>query len=94
MNIFYLKLLFHFAHKIKDEDDYIFQYDNCGRDKNRVVDRFKVICFHDTDEIITMCPVFGYDGYPSVDLNYLRNEKTKKRNMIDRFNSRYSRCSK
>lgn len=76
------------------EDVYVFKYDSCGRDNNRLVDYFKVVCFHNTQDFITMCPVYGYEGYPYIDLNYLKennDEKIRRKSRIDRFNSRYSK---
>ena len=79
------------------QDMYIFKYDNCGRDNNRVVDYFKVICFHDTCEFITMCPSMDCEYLPSIDLNYMNaskindNVKIKRRSGIDRFNQRFGK---
>ena len=76
------------------EDDYVFKYDSCGRDRNRVVDYFKVICFHNTSDFITMCPVYGYERYPYIDLNYIKKDddiKIKRRSQLDKFNSRYNK---
>ena len=75
-------------------DTYIFRYDGCGRDCNRLVDYFKVVCFHNTSDIITAYPVFGYDNWDYVDLNYmheLKEKNVKRLNMIDKFNKRYRR---
>jgi len=63
------------------EDEYIFKYDNCGRDNNKLVDYFKVICFHNSDNFITICPVQECKNLPYIDLNYLNldNKKNKVR---------------
>lgn len=77
-------------------DVYIFKYDECGRDDNKTVDYFKVICFHNSSEIITIYPSRYCDALPAIDLNYLiKNETTssrgpvKKLSQIDKFNKRY-----
>ena len=41
------------------EDTYIFKYDCCGRVDNKSTNYFRVICFHDTNNIITMYPNIG-----------------------------------
>lgn len=76
------------------EDSYIFKYDECGRDNNKLVDFFKVVCFYDTKEFITMCPVVGYENAPYIDLNYVKKAKdefvkVKRKSQIDKFNNRY-----
>ena len=41
-----------------------------------------------------MCPVYGCEGYPSIDLNYMNvndDIKIKRRSRVDIFNSRYNR---
>ena len=38
------------------EDIYIFQLNNCGKVFNKITNYFKVVCFHDTKNIITMTP--------------------------------------
>lgn len=71
------------------EDSYIFKYDGCGRADDRFVDYFRVICFHNTKNIITMCPVPNMYNVPFIDLNYISEEKPKKISQIDRFNKRF-----
>ena len=76
------------------DDIYVFKYDFCGRDNNRVTNFFKVVCFHDTCNIITMFPIYGVEKLPYIDLNYLVcNEdvpvKTKVLSQRDKFNKRY-----
>lgn len=77
------------------EDSYIFKYDKCGRDNNKLVDFFKVVCFNDTKDIITMCPVVGYEYAPYIDLNYMKKKdefvKVKRKSQIDKFNARYKK---
>lgn len=79
------------------EISYIFKYDGCGRENNKLVDFFKVICFKDTHNFITMCPVFGYERAPYIDLNYIKEKeeenfvKVKRKSQIDKFNSRYKK---
>lgn len=73
------------------ENVYIFKYDGCGRDNNKLVDYFKVVCFHNTSNIITICPSQGYENFPQVDLNYLiqDNESNRKNSSIEKFNRKY-----
>lgn len=73
-------------------DTYIFKYNNCGRVENKITDYFRVVCFHNTTDIITIYPVTGYTNIPYIDLNYLAKEKTPKvktLSRIDKFNQRY-----
>ena len=74
-------------------DDYFFRYDDCGKDNNRITNFFKVICFHNTPNIITIYPDNKGRELPHVDLNYLKEEKslTKRISQIDKFNQRYKR---
>ena len=68
-------------------DFYFFKYNDCGKD------HFKVICFHNTNNIITMCPTDNGEYMPYVDLNYLKQEekpKVKTLSQIDKFKKRYS----
>lgn len=73
---------------------YFFKYDGCGRVDNKVVDYFKVICFANTKDIITIYPVVGSKNLPYEDLNYLVNEepfpKIKKLSQIDKFNKKFN----
>lgn len=77
------------------DDTYVFKYDCCGRVNNKTTNYFKVICFHDTSNIITMYPCLNCENLPYIDLNYLKqnineeNMKVKKRSQIDKFNQRY-----
>ncbi len=75
------------------ENTYVFRYDECGRDKNKLVDYFKVICFNeDESHFITMCPSNYCENLPFIDLNYMRQEekpKIKVLSQIDKFNQRY-----
>lgn len=74
-------------------DVYIFKYDECGRDNNKTVDYFKVICFHNTSDIITIYPSRDCQALPHIDLNYLIKDdarpKVKQLSQIDKFNKRY-----
>ena len=56
------------------ENIYVFKYDGCGRDTNRLVDYFKVICFHNTENIITICPSLECENFAYIDLNYMRKK--------------------
>lgn len=76
------------------EVSYIFKYDQCGRENNKLVDFFRVVCFHDTHDFITICPVSGYECAPYIDLNYMKKNKDelvkiKRKSQIDKFNNRY-----
>jgi len=77
------------------DDTYCFRYDYCGKEKNKYTNYFKVICLHDTNNIITMCPSLNCENLPYIDLNYLKqnineeNTKVKKKSQIDKFNQRY-----
>jgi tetratricopeptide (TPR) repeat protein len=75
------------------DDTYYFKYDNCGRVRDRVTDYFKVICFHDSTDIVTMCPDDSAPKSPYVDLNFLvkKDSKVKSISARDRFNMRYGR---
>lgn len=74
---------------------YFFRYDNCGRDKNKMVNYFKVICLNNSSDFITMCPVAGCENLPYVDLNYMvdndRSSKVKKVSAIEKFNRKHRR---
>ena len=80
------------------DDVYIFKYDNCGTVNQKSVNYFKVICFHNTKNIITMCPVDDNLNIPYIDLNYLNQEniqeqsnpKVKRLSQIEKFNQRYN----
>lgn len=77
------------------ENMYIFKFDQCGRDNNKLVDYFKVYTFSNTQNFITMCPSDNCTYYPYVDLNYLKEkeeEKTlvKRPSQIDKFRQRYN----
>ena len=75
------------------EDVYVFKYNSCGRENNKMVDYFKVVCFHNTKNFITMFPSDRCQNLPYVDLNYLikdeENIKTKKLSQIEKFNRKY-----
>ncbi len=74
------------------ENTYYFKFDSCGKDDNKSVNYFKVICFNDTGDIITMYPCGEGEYLPFVDLNYMRDKDTSKVlkiGQIDKFNRRY-----
>lgn len=74
------------------EDTYVFRYDNCGRNNNKIQDYFKVISFTDTNNLLTMFPASGSKNLPSIDLNHLNKNKDKKIiiiSPIDKFNKKY-----
>jgi len=91
------------------EDSYCFKYDNCGRsmtNKNRknsvdknyrskqlISDYFKVITFHNSQNIITICPCTNPCGLPYIDLNYLKEQeepKPEKKDKVAMFYKKYS----
>ncbi len=76
-------------------DIYSFKYNECGRDNNRITDYFHVVCFHNTSNILTMCPVSNCGYIPYVDLNYMirtnKDTKIKRKSQIDKFNARYNK---
>ena len=75
------------------DDVYFFKYNGCGRANNKLVDYFKVICIHNTSDMITMFPVSANENLPHIDLNYLidynQSNKVKKLSQIDKFNHKY-----
>lgn len=74
------------------QDEYVFKYDSCGRDNNKLVDYFKIISFHNTKNFITMVPVVEGENLPHVDLNYLiepSNNKIKQLTQTQKFNKKY-----
>lgn len=74
------------------ENMYIFKYDECGKDNNKLVDYFKVVCFHNTQEFITIFPISKSQDLEYIDLNYLKpdtnSNKVKIKSQIDKFNQR------
>ena len=73
---------------------YFFKFDSCGRVGNKIVDYIKVVCFQDTKDFITMCPVEGSKNLPYIDLNYFVNDnefnKVKRISQIEKFNKRFN----
>ena len=77
------------------DNTYIFKYNECGRDNNKIVDYFKVITFDKDDKYITMCPSANCDFLPYVDLNYLKKETNDEQNVkrlsqIEKFRKKYN----
>lgn len=78
------------------DNTYFFKYDNCGKVDNSKSNYFKVVCFQNTTNFITMCPALDCEKLPFVDLNYLRDleedkGKVKRLSQIDKFNQRFHR---
>lgn len=76
------------------EDTYVFKYDECGKCRNKLTDYFKVVCFHENNNLVTMCPSEDSENLPYTDLNYLIKEdkpKVKTLSQIEKFNRRYRR---
>lgn len=76
------------------ENAYFFKYTSCGKDNNKTVDFIKVVCFHNTQNFITMLPCSDGENLPYVDLDYLINTndlpKIKTINQIEKFNKRFN----
>ena len=76
------------------ENVYVFKYTNCGKDNNRTANYFKVVCFHNTQDYITIFPCADCENLPYVDLDYLINTnempKVKTLSQIEKFNKRYN----
>ena len=71
---------------------YVIKYDNNGKIENKSTDYFRVITFHDTNNIITMYPMNKGHYLPHIDLNYLRKEEppiVRKFSIVDKFNAKY-----
>lgn len=77
------------------EDTYVFRYDYCGKVDNKFQNYFKVFCFHNTKNIITLYPFSECENLPYTDLNYMNvsNLNIKKKSRIDKFNDRYKNRS-
>lgn len=75
------------------ENTYLYKFDDCGKNKNRMTNYFKVIAFNGTNQFITMCPCIEGEFFDYYDLNYLKEEKKKSKpsSGIDRFNKRYGK---
>ena len=74
------------------DDIYYFKYDECGRVDMRTVNYFKIVCLHNSQDFITMCPIVGNENLPYIDLNYIKKDeppKVKRISQIDRFNRKY-----
>lgn len=75
------------------DDAYIIKYDACGRCNNKTADYFKVTCFADTNNIITMFPIDFGENLDFIDLNYLNNKNTvntpKQLSRTEKFYQRY-----
>ena len=76
------------------EDLYIFKYDEAGRENYQMTDYFKIYTFHNSPNLITMTPSHNCENLPSIDLNYLKKDKTpkvKRLSQIEKFNKRYQK---
>ena len=78
------------------ENAYIFKYDECGREKYRMTNYFKVYSFHNSKDLITLTPIYLQEnntyGIPYIDLNYLKkNNKVlvKRKSQIEKFKEKY-----
>lgn len=76
------------------DDTYYFKYSNCGRINNKVANYFTVICYHNTPNIITMCPSNNCEHFPIINIDDIiieDNAKVKTLSQIDKFNARFKR---
>lgn len=77
------------------DNTYYFKYNNCGSINHDSTDYFKIVCFHNTSNYITMYPINNDEHLPYIDLNYLKDNieipKTKRLSQIDKFNQKYRR---
>ena len=79
------------------DDVYYFKYEECGREDNKLVDYFKVVCFQNTKDMITICPINYGQNMPCVDLSYIREKhikpqtKSNRIGQIEKFNKKYKR---
>ena len=78
------------------ESVYVFKYNNCGKVNDESTNYFRVVCFQNTNQIITMYPAVDCENLPCIDLNYLdkgySSPYTKALappSRIDRFNKRF-----
>ena len=75
-------------------DCYYFRYDSCGKENNKTTNYIKVACFHDTGDIITVCPVLEGEFLNYRDLNYLKEQSTEKPKQMSRIEKFYQRYNK
>ena len=76
-------------------DWYYFKFDECGKEDLKTTNYFKVVCFHNTSDIIIICPVKEGEKLPYVDLNYLKENKeqpkVKQKSQTQKFLDRYKK---
>lgn len=85
-------------HNNKDSyifNNYIFKYDNCGKNNNKVLNYFEVVTLKDSNKFITMYPCSYGENYDYIDLEYLKEKretkvKVKRLSQIDKFKKRYN----
>ena len=79
---------------------YVFKYDGCGKVNGESVNYFKIVCFHNTNDIITVYPDVDCQALPYTDLNYMNKYysspktlslKHKGLSQIEKFNQRYGK---
>ena len=70
-------------------EKYFFKYDGCGRVDNKITDYLMAVSIQNTKKIISIHPSLSGENFNYIDLNYLREEKTKKISRIDKFNQKY-----
>ena len=71
-------------------DQYVFKYDVCGKDNGVSQNYFKVICLHNTNNILTIFPASECERLDYVDLNYLNKKHVSSRpSQIDKFYKKF-----
>ena len=78
------------------ENTYLFKYNECGRVNYHLTDYFRVYCFHNTKNLITISPtILTERNFQYTDLNYLKEEKKeiikKRLTQIEKFNNKYKK---
>ena len=77
------------------ENKYVFKYDECGRDNNKLVNYFVAISYNNTGNLITLYPSSECEQLPCIDLNYMKKEKDEPKvkipSQIEKFNKRFKR---
>ena len=73
---------------------YIYKFDENGRVDHKLVNYFKIVTFHNTNNLITMFPIDFGEYMTYTDLNFLKEKKEepkiKRISQIDKFNKKYN----
>lgn len=74
---------------------YYFKYDDCGKCGAKSRNYFKVVCLHNSTDIITMYPCDEGEKLPYVDLNYIKGKQeekpVKRKSQTEKFRARYQK---